>query len=209
MKVVTYGDFDYVPEGLVPEAQLELNVSPIDLTTHWQRCSLISDMVAGYVAYAYPTGFKGPKSVIFSSLSTIFQELIENAARYSRQRGGMITIRIKHYNRVVRLEVQNDTMPGIGERFEKHLKMLFESPDLDNLHVQILEDQMFGRWQSGIGLLMLLKDYPVKIGVRILRDRPDTESIVVRAYYHMELSDYDMEDAEAASSQPVPNAWPV
>jgi hypothetical protein len=202
MKAVIYGDFDYIPEGLIPEAQIELSITPIDLTTHWQRCGLISDMVAGYIAYAYPGGFLGPKSVIYSSISTIFQELIENAARYSRQRGGTITIRIKHYNRVVRIEVQNDTMPGVGQRLEEHLTTLFGAEDLDALHMQIMESQAEGGRQSGIGLLLLLKDYPVKLGVQLMRESADQETIIVRAHYHMEMSDYDMSDETDAEDAP-------
>ena len=202
MEAVTYGDFDYVPEGLTPEAQLELHITAIDLTTHWQRCSVISDMIAGYIAHAYPGGFLGPKSAIYSSISTIFQELIENAARYSRQRGGAITIRIKHYSRVVRIELQNDTMPSVGQRFEEYLKTLFAAEDLDALHMQIMENQTRGGRQSGIGLLWLLKDYPVKLGMRFMRESDDHETITVRAYYHMEMSDYDMTDAADATDAP-------
>ena len=205
MEVETYGDFDYVPEGLTPEAQIEVNVSPIDLTTHWQRCGAISDMAAGYIAFAYPGGFQGPQSAVYSSISTILQELIENAARCSRQRGGMITVRINHYNRVVRIEVQNDTMPGIGQRFEKHLDMLFSAPDLDELHMQIMENQLSGR-QSGIGLLLLLKDYPVKLGVQFLREDEEHETIIVRAYYHMEMFDYDVAEGDEMQ-EPEESSW--
>lgn len=191
MNARTYGDFNYIPETLVPEAQVELTINPIDLTTHWQRCGLMSDMTAGYIAYAYPEGMKGHHSAIFSSISTIFQELVENAARYSRQREAVIKARVKHYNRLVRIEVQNDSTPAYGQKFEEYLKVLFGAADLDEMYMQVMEDQAAGNRQSGIGLLLMLKDYPLKLGVQFLRDGNERDLVVVRAYYHMEISDED------------------
>ena len=45
-----YGDFDFVPDVLVPEAQLALTLSPSELTAHWQRCGLLSAFVSGYIS---------------------------------------------------------------------------------------------------------------------------------------------------------------
>ncbi len=182
-----YGDFDYVPEDLVPEAHLELSVNSIDLKTRWQRCGLLSDLVAGYISAAYPEGGFGVTSPVFNSISTVFQELIENAAKFSRHREAVIRIRIKHYNRVLKLEVQNDATPGFGQKFEAHLKTLFTAQDLDALQVSMIESRaQTNSNQSGIGLLMLLKDYPVKIGVMFMRTGPEREIITVRAYYRLE-----------------------
>lgn len=192
MHEVIYGDFHYIPDTLVPEAQMDMTVNPVDLRTHWQRCGLLSDMTAGYIAYAYSEGMKGHRSAIFSSISTIFQELIENAARYSRQREAEIKVRVRHYNRVVQIEVQNDATPGFAERFESHVKVLMATEDLESMYIQQMEEQALGNRQAGIGLLLLLKDYPVKVGVRFVRGGADCETVVVRAHYHMELSEEDL-----------------
>jgi hypothetical protein len=181
-----YGQFDYVPEELVPEAHLEISVNSIDLKTRWQRCGLLSDLVAGYVSAAYPDEGFGYQSPVFNSISTVFQELIENAAKFSRHREAVIRIRIKHYDRILKLEVQNDATPAFGQKFESHLKTLFTATDLDTLQVNILESQVDARGQSGIGLLMLLKDYPVKLGVMFMRSGAERDIVTVRAYYRIE-----------------------
>ena len=182
-----YGDFDYVPEELIPEAHLELSMNSIDLKTRWQRCGIISDLVAGYISASYPEAGFGYTSPVFNSISTVFQELIENAAKFSRHREAVVRIRIKHYNRVLKLEVQNDATPTFGEKFEQHIKTLFATPDLDALQVHILENRtQADSHQSGLGLLMLLKDYPVKLGVMLVRSAPEREVITVRVYYHVE-----------------------
>jgi hypothetical protein len=181
-----YGEFDYVPEELIPEAHLELSVNSIDLKTRWQRCGLLSDLVAGYISAAYPDENLGVHSPVFNSISTVFQELIENAAKFSRHREAVIRIRIKHYDRILKLEIQNDATPSVGQKFESHLKVLFTTPDLDALQVNILENQVDAKGQSGIGLLMLLKDYPLKLGVMFMRSAPEREIVTVRLYYRIE-----------------------
>jgi hypothetical protein len=181
-----YGEFDYVPEELIPEAHLEMSVNSIDLKTRWQRCGLLSDLVAGYISAAYPDEGFGYQSPVFNAVSTVFQELIENAAKFSRHREAIIRIRIKHYDRILKLEVQNDATTAYGQKFEAHLKTLFTSPDLDALQVNILENRGQTEIQSGLGLLMLLKDYPVKLGVMFVRGGGERDIITVRAYYRIE-----------------------
>jgi hypothetical protein len=181
-----YGDFEMIPDELTPEAHLELTVTAIDLTTHWQRCSVMSDLVAGYIAYAYHQSREMHTFHVYSSISTIFQELIENAAKYSRQREASIRVRVKHYNSVVRIEVQNDATIGTGERFEQHVKTLLAS-DLEELHASIVEDRARDGTQSGLGLVLLSKDYPVSFGFSFRRVGDEREVITVRAHYYVEV----------------------
>jgi hypothetical protein len=185
-----YGDFEYVPEERIPDAHLELSVNSFDLRTVWQRCGLLSNLVAGYISSAYFDEAKGYNSEIFSSISTIFQELIENAAKFSMHRDAVIRIRVKHYERVTRIEVQNNSVSTHSQKFEAHLKVLFTAPDLDDLQVSILESRSRDQLESGIGLLMLLKDYPVKLGVLFAASGQEKgqefDVVTVRVYYRLE-----------------------
>jgi len=181
-----YGDFEMIPEDLTPEAHFEISVTPIDLMTHWQRCSLLSDLVAGYIAYAYHQSREMHTFHVYSSISTIFQELIENSAKYSRQREGVIRVRVKHFNSVVRIELQNDATPGNAEKFEGYVKTLL-SADLEELHFQIVEDQARASTHSGLGLVLLAKDYPCTFGFSFRRVSDEREIITVRAHYYLEV----------------------
>src|SRR4029079_18273518 len=127
-----FGDYDFITDERLPDAHIELNVSAFDLRTCWQRCGLLSNLVAGDISSAYFDEGKGYNSEIFSSISTIFQELIENAAKFSLHRDGEIRVRIKHYERVTRLEVENDSSPAHTHKFEEHVKLLLTAPDLDD-----------------------------------------------------------------------------
>lgn len=204
-----YGDFEYVPEARSPDAHIELSVNSFDLKTVWQRCGLLSNLVAGYISSAYFDEGKGYNSEIFSSISTIFQELIENAAKFSLRREAPIRVRVNHYQRVTQIEVQNASLVANSRKFEAHLRVLFTAPDLDDLQVHILESRSRDNLESGIGLLMLLKDYPVKIGVKIASVAPDEELIAVRVFYHLEGLDdgsVALETSDAASLPHEPGA---
>jgi hypothetical protein len=200
-----YGDFEYVPEDRSPDAHLELSVNSFDLKTVWQRCGLLSNLVAGYISSAYFDEAKGYNSEIFSSISSIFQELIENAAKFSASREAVISIRVKHYERVTRIEVQNEISAVNSQKFEAHLNVLFTAPDLDDLQVHILESRSRDNLESGIGLLMLLKDYPVKLGVQIVPNGCDQEVVTVRMYYHLEGLDDGPSSLDNPRLPPAPH----
>ena len=184
-----YGDFDFVPGELVPEAQLSLTLSPSELTAHWQRCGLISDFVAGYVATAYAGDHRDAMSSIDTAISTVFQELIENAAKFSRKREAQVMVRVKHFSRVLMLEVENGTTPAFAQRFEEYLRAMQEQTDLDAVYLQILEgktENAAAAQRSGIGLLMLRKDHGVRVGVRFSEDEQGRHSVTVRAFQTLE-----------------------
>lgn len=180
-----FGDYDFINDDRIPDAHIELNVNAFDLRTCWQRCGLLSNLVAGYISSAYFDEGKGYNSEIFSSISTIFQELIENAAKFSQHRAALVRVRVKHFERVTVIDVQNDATPAHSARFEAHLKLLFTAPDLDDLQVHILESRSRDNLESGIGLLMLLKDYPIKLGALIAPTSNGQEEITVRVYYRL------------------------
>lgn len=184
-----YGDFHIVPEALVPEAALALTLSPSELTAHWQRCGQISDFVAGYISTAYAGDHRDAMTTIDTAISTVFQELIENAAKFSRKREAQIFVRVKHFSRVLMLEVENGTTPAFAQRFEEYLRGMQEQRDLDAVYLQILEaktDNAAAAQKSGIGLLMLRKDHGVRVGVRFNEDEQGRTSVTVRAFQTLE-----------------------
>jgi hypothetical protein len=169
---------------MIPEAQLGLSLRPIDLTTHWRRCGLLSDTVAGFIAYAYCHGSLDEAPAHITGISTIFQELLENAAKYSRKRESDIRVRLCHFAGTVLLEIQNAATRTMAAGFERHVERLLATDDLDNMFLEALEASQKNEIQSGIGLLLLLKDYDVKIGVRFESDARGTQ-ITIRAVYFL------------------------
>lgn len=183
-----HGDFDLVPDALVPEAQLALTLSPSELMAHWQRCGLLSDFVAGYISAAYAAEHRDAGAPLFTAISTVFQELIENAAKFSRKREAPITVRVKHFSRILMLEVENGTTAAFVQRFDEYLTALQDSGDLNAVYLQILESKTdaAAAQRSGIGLLVLRKDHGVRVGVRFAEDEQGRPTITVRAFQTLE-----------------------
>lgn len=185
----TYGDFEFVPDELVPEAQLALTLSPSELTAHWLRCGQVSDFVAGYIASAYAAEHRTTSAPLFTSISTVFQELIENAAKFSRKREATIAVRVKHFSRILMFEVENATTPAFAQRFEEYLDQMAAVADLGEVYMQIVEAQTEAPAEvqrSGIGLLVLRKDHEVRLGVRFASDEAGRPTITVRAFQTLE-----------------------
>lgn len=189
----TYGDFDLVPEDLVPEARFSMTLAPSELTAHWQRCGRVSDFVAGYIASAYAATGAGPggsleDGPLFTSISTVFQELIENAAKFSRKRDAAIQIRVKHFSRILMYEVENATTPAFAQRFEEYLRQIAAEDDLGALYLRTVEAQLEAgadAQRSGIGLLVIRKDHGVRVGVRFSEDDAGRPTVTVRAFQTM------------------------
>jgi hypothetical protein len=185
----TYGDFAFVPDELVPEAQLALTLSPSELTAHWLRCGQVSDFVAGYIASAYAAEHRTTSAPLFTSISTVFQELIENAAKFSRKRESSISVRVKHFSRVLMFEVESVTTPAFAQRFEEYLEQMERAEDLGAVYMEIVEAQTESPAEvqrSGIGLLVLRKDHEVRLGVRFASDEAGRPTITVRAFQTLE-----------------------
>lgn len=184
-----YGEFDLVPEELVPEAQLSLTLSPSELTAHWLRCGQVSDFVAGYIASAYAAEHRTTHSPLFTAVSTVFQELIENAAKFSRKREATIEVTVKHFSRLLMFEVVNTTTPAFAERFAEYLEKTLAAPDLGAAYLEIVEAQVDApaeALRSGIGLLVLRKDHEVRLGVKFCDDAGGRPTITVRVLQTLE-----------------------
>src|SRR5690349_25000309 len=64
--------------GDAPLSELSLSFPPLALVAEWSRCSETADFVARFFAHDYPD-----RDVAGSVLSTVVNELVENAAKFS------------------------------------------------------------------------------------------------------------------------------
>lgn len=179
-EAVYYGEFDLVPDILPPETRFQASFQPIDLTTFWKRCGLTADYLAEYMALC----FDGDKQIA-NKVSTVFNELIENGAKFSRARDTMVDVDVKLYSNLLFMEVTNYVSGEMRRRFEAHVKKLLDG-DPEQMYFSLLESKSESDTESGLGLLMLYKDYPVRFGYRLEQQDADTHQIVVRAFLQME-----------------------
>jgi hypothetical protein len=182
MLIDTIGDFDIIPDSMPAEGDVTLTVRPIDLNAYWKRCGIMADFAAAFYAYAHEQP-NFHKNVI----STIFNELIENASKYSVKRDADVKIQMKLYDTVLKIEIVNSPPLSHFYKLQKHLTKLTESEDLDELYIDILANKLEETPDSGMGLLILTKDYDLKIGAQFRRNEETGEcQVIIQTYYYIE-----------------------
>ncbi|EQA37402.1 GHKL domain protein [Leptospira inadai serovar Lyme str. 10] len=173
---VKYGRYDLLQDSIPPESYFRLIIQPIDLTAFWNRCGLTANFTAAFCSYC------SQDSEYFKNIvSTIVNELIENSAKYSKVRDATVTIDFKYYMNILRIEVTNLISDRTRSNFEKVVKRLC-STDLEEEYLKSLEVRDQDASYSGIGLLMLMKDYPADFGFKFRKIGEDENEIGVCAY---------------------------
>lgn len=182
MENITIGNYDIIPDNLPAEGDVMIRIKPIDLVAYWKRCGILADFTAAFYAFTQ----KEPK-VQENTISTIFNELIENATKYSVKRNAEVTVHMKLYDTVLKIQIDNITTENHYKHFKQHLDKLLSSDDLDSLYFDTLASKSEGSPDSGIGLLILLKDYPIKFGARFNHNtETDTYRVSIQAFYYLE-----------------------
>lgn len=177
---IKYGQFDLIPDDVPADSHMRLVLQPIDLTAFWKRCGLTADFAASFYSYAY-NNEKYAENVV----STIVNEMVENAAKFSRARELKVVIDFRHYSSIMRVEVVNHATTSIRNQFEQYIQKLINS-EPDELYFKHLESKQENDPHSGLGLLMMMKDYDVKFGFRFQQITEDVHEITVRAHFSLE-----------------------
>ena len=201
MKEYTYGDYNY-PEVLNAPvvSQVSITLQPADLLSYWKRVGTLSDFVSLFYSFSLNMDYalhnqeyeqkeisEDQKKLFMDSVSTIFNELIENGAKFSTNKRRHLTIFLKKYPTVLTLEVENYTDKNSFYNYQKIVRGIFEAEDLDELYFQKLEENAEKQdGGSGIGLLMIVKDFPVKLGTKFI-EIDDQYLVKTSSHYLVEI----------------------
>jgi hypothetical protein len=139
-------------------AGIELVLRPSELMRHWERCGTTADWIASYLAHDIESTARAGFKNVFS---TVINELLENAAKFSTNGPEPIKIAAHHLGAFVRIETWNTTPEARARLLEQTLADLAQT----NL------DSLFGRRVAsggeakspGIGLLIIKRDYDARI----------------------------------------------
>ncbi|EMO76399.1 hypothetical protein LEP1GSC127_2166 [Leptospira kirschneri str. 200801925] len=116
---VQYGHYNLVPDSLPSESEFTLKLRPMDLRVQWRRCSLTADYISNYCSYQEKLD---PDTS--NTISIIINELIENAAKFSKDRKGEIFLDLKYYSEILKIEVKNLTDETSKNKLEKSISTL-------------------------------------------------------------------------------------
>ena len=172
---------DYIaPASRVPISTLEVQVLPDDLLAEWQRCGETADFLASYIAHH----FDQPEQVV-NVLSTILNELVENAIKFSADKRTMVSLGVSYYGNSVTMTATNPANASQVDEFRVLIdQLLTVDPELLFL-ARIEATAMIEDDSSGLGLITIRKDYSSGIGVRI-RPIPGSELREISVQLHIE-----------------------
>jgi hypothetical protein len=190
LKEILLGDYGkIVPPDRSADSHVQIIITPLDLVTFWKRVGTLADFVAGFYSYSFVKLDSSVKDIsetpVFHSISTVFNELIENAAKYSMDKKANIRIDLNQFGTIFKMQVENSTSVESAENFKRVMSEVFASDDVESLYFQKLEQNSAdpSSGHSGIGLMMILKDFPCKMGVRI-REKDDGLAYVLTEVYY-------------------------
>lgn len=162
---IIMGDF-IADESREPISTLVVQVLPDDLLAEWQRCGETADFLSHYVGHHLPN----PEQAV-NVLSTVLNELVENAIKFSADKRQRVSLGASYYGDTVSMTATN---PATAKQVETlHgliVQLLEEDPEVLFLK-RIEESAILDDDSSGLGLITIKKDFLARVGVRF-RDLP-------------------------------------
>jgi hypothetical protein len=145
-----------------PLSGVAVEMPALDLVAHWRRCGMSADFLAGYMAYDYAN-----RPVATNVLSTVINEILENAAKFSADKRCQVRVAVTQHGDSVCVEASNTTSPDRAESFRKCLEEVLsvDAEELFRRHLESASSAPPGA--PGVGLVVLRKDYEAELGVRI------------------------------------------
>jgi len=136
----------------------------INHSDDWEKCIIISDFFSDY----YTSTIVNKKKEISLTLSTIINELIENAVKHSTKEHNEISIHLKKFDKEVLIIIENiATKEKVNNLI--HTLNLINSKDTELLMLnRIKNNLLYHQENSEIGLLNIINYYTTNIGAKVI-----------------------------------------
>lgn len=135
-------------------AEVEIRVSRSDLLERWSRCGATANYLASFLV-------ADPSAQVLCS--TVFNEIVENAAKYAASGDTTIGLRAWRREREVGIEARHLAEHDQVERLTSWVARIREE-ELDTL---IERTAAAAEHSSRLGLLTLLRDYDARLSVQV------------------------------------------
>lgn len=181
-----FGQFVDPAEAPPPLSHMHVQLLPLDMIVQWGRCGQTADYIASYLAYHF-RDFSRAMNV----LSTVLNELIENAVKFSADKMQPIHLAALFFGDTLLLQSTNPIREDQDEAFREFVERLF-SEDLDDLFVTQVEHSAENDTElSGLGLITLKNDYVSGMGMRFHSDG-GARARQVAVQLHLSTEDPDL-----------------
>ena len=169
---VRLGDRIDFKEGV--DTSFTMRFLPLDMFDDWQRGSALSDFAARYFGHNFP----GEEQ--FSLLSTVVNELVENAVKFTANNSMPVELTLKRAKDRMLIQTANTIPVHRCQPFMAVCQELFEK-DLDGLYVERVKQDQENSSASGLGLLLIKKDYSSKLSFEFQFDEDNTVRVTAIA----------------------------
>ncbi len=163
--MVEYGHFkENLSAKTLLTCELKLAFRPLDLMSKWQRCGLTADFVSQFETIGQ--SHIRTKNV----LSTIMNELLENAVKFSCDKTQFVDIHITADDTKIRIEVTNNADKQDTDTLKSFLKLFFSKDfDVDTFFMkQVEKGENVGYGEgSQLGFYTMTHNYQGHLSARI------------------------------------------
>lgn len=155
------GPATVIPDRVIPDSNLVLQVRPDDLMHNWDRCGLTADFIADY----YGKQWVCDEKIVINLISTALNELIENAVRFSLKPSSPINVIVQNFSDSLVIEVENYASEEDARSFQNYLDEISSTP-IDEVYLNKFKRVSDNTEHAGLGILMILKNYSANLTVK-------------------------------------------
>ncbi len=156
------------------ETSFTINFLPLDMFDNWNRGGMLSDFTADYFRHNFPAEQQ------FGLISTVVNELVENAVKFTANNSLPVSVTLRRAGDRVLIKATNSVPQNRCGPFMDVCRELF-ARNLDELYIERLEQGKVDRKASGLGLLLIKKDYGAKLGFQFQFDEENAVNVAVMA----------------------------
>jgi serine phosphatase RsbU (regulator of sigma subunit) len=156
------------------ESAFTLRFLPLDMFDSWQRGSVLSNFTAQYFGHNFPRPDES------GLISTVVNELVENAVKFSANNSLPVDLTMRKAPGRLLVRATNSVPHHRCGGFMEVCRQLFDR-DLDDLYVERVAEDSINQDASGLGLLLVKKDYCSRLSFDFRFDEDDTVQVSVTA----------------------------
>lgn len=161
------------------ETAFTIRFLPLDMFDHWSRGSMLSDFTAEYFRHNFPGDAQ------FGLISTVVNELVENAVKFTANNSLPVELTLKKAGRRLMVRATNAVRLHRAEPFMAVCRELFTN-DLEEMYLERVKQDRESPEASGLGLLLIRKDYSARLGFEFRFDEDNTAQVTATAELALE-----------------------
>ncbi|MBT5953593.1 hypothetical protein HOG98_02620 [bacterium] len=169
-----FGDYITLEEDEMIFSECHLKFLPLHLISKWSRCGLTAEYLSKYIA------LNSEKIIeVENFASTVINELIENAVKFSFDKSESILVSMHQTEKAVLVRIENVADYDSVKKFVDFLEEI-DLTDIEETMIKRIEKSATSDGDvSGLGILSIINDSDVTFGMKICSESAEDETFSV------------------------------